>query len=169
MQRQKSADSRTNRDQKNDRGQSAQKADRNSKQDNKSAQKAAQKNQPEQKQSVKNTENQISISVSDAIDALVADASSDDETSVTDIDTITEAISTIVDELTEDDDDGWILLSDVGNVLRKRYPDFDQRNYGFSKMTTFITTLDRFESKKVTEDPQNPKSAVIYIRNKESE
>lgn len=169
LQRQKSADSRTNRDQKNDRGQSAQKADRNSKQDNKSVQKAAQKNQPEQKQSVKNTENQISISVSDAIDALVADASSDDETSVTDIDTIIEAISTIVDELTEDDDDGWILLSDVGNVLRKRYPDFDQRNYGFSKMTTFITTLDRFESKKVTEDPQNPKSAVIYIRNKESE
>lgn len=107
------------------------------------------------------------ISVSEAIDALIADAAvEDNETSVTDIDTIKSAIMTIVDELTEDDDDGWILLSDVGNILRKRYPDFDQRNYGFSKMTTFITSLDMFDSKKVIEDTQNPKSAVIFIKNK---
>ncbi len=109
------------------------------------------------------------ISVSEAIDALIADAAvEDDETSVTDIDTIKSAIMTIVYELTEDDDDGWILLSDVGNILRKRYPDFDQRNYGFSKMTTFITSLDMFDSKKVIEDPQNPKSAVIFIKNKDA-
>ena len=106
------------------------------------------------------------VSALDAVDSLIADAASDDATSVTDIDTITDAISAIVDEMLLDDDDGWVLLSDVGNVLRKRYPDFDQRNYGYSKMTTFITGLDIFETKKVIEDPQNPKSAVIYIRNK---
>lgn len=106
------------------------------------------------------------MSALDAVDSLIADAASDDTTSVTDIDTITDAISAIVDEMMLDDDDGWVLLSDVGGVLRKRYPDFDQRNYGYSKMTTFISGLDIFEMRKVVEDPQNPKSAVIYMRNK---
>ncbi len=110
---------------------------------------------------------QAHITVSDAVNDLIAGVSlDDDETSVTDIDTIKNAIVMIADELAEDDDDGWILLSDVGNVLRKRYPDFDQRNYGFSKMITFITSLDLFDSKKIVEDPQNPKSAVIFVKNK---
>lgn len=113
------------------------------------------------------TDAQAHITVSDAVNDLIAGVSlDDDETSVTDIDTIKNAIVMIADELAEDDDDGWILLSDVGNVLRKRYPDFDQRNYGFSKMITFITSLDLFDSKKIVEDPQNPKSAVIFVKNK---
>lgn len=132
------------------------------------AERARQKS--DKKSPQKSAETPAHITVSDAVNGLIADvASDDDETSVTDIDTIRNALVMIADELAEDDDDGWILLSDVGNVLRKRYPDFDQRNYGFSKMITFITSLDLFESKKIVEDPQNPKSAVIFVKNKTEE
>lgn len=132
------------------------------------AERARQKS--DKKSPQKPAETPAHITVSDAVNGLIADvASDDDETSVTDIDTIRNALVMIADELAEDDDDGWILLSDVGNVLRKRYPDFDQRNYGFSKMITFITSLDLFESKKIVEDPQNPKSAVIFVKNKTEE
>lgn len=151
----------------------AERSEKNSKTDKSDkAEKAEKAERARQKTEKKQTQKSVAetaahITVSDAVNDLIAGVSlDDDETSVTDIDTIKNALVMIADEIAEDDDDGWILLSDVGNVLRKRYPDFDQRNYGFSKMITFITSLDLFDSKKIVEDPQNPKSAVIFVKNK---
>src|SRR5690606_38330971 len=31
------------------------------------------------------------------------------------------------------DDDGWAFLGNLGNLILKKQPDFDPRNYGFSK------------------------------------
>lgn len=39
------------------------------------------------------------------------------------------------------DEDGWAFLGDVGNLLIKKKPDFDPRNYGFEKLTPLIKSL----------------------------
>jgi len=43
------------------------------------------------------------------------------------------------------DEDGYVFLGDLGNLLVKKQPDFDPRNFGFSKLTNLIRALDRFE------------------------
>jgi uncharacterized LabA/DUF88 family protein len=44
------------------------------------------------------------------------------------------------------DDDGWAQLSNVGQLLTKRYPDFDPRTYGYHKLSDIITNLPFFET-----------------------
>ena len=56
---------------------------------------------------------------------------------------VREAIRTIVREIS--DDDGWAMLGEVGNTILKRFPDFDVRNYGFSKLTPFVKSMGIFE------------------------
>jgi uncharacterized LabA/DUF88 family protein/Fe-S-cluster formation regulator IscX/YfhJ len=76
--------------------------------------------------------------------------------------TILEAIKAIVDE--SSDEDGWVYMGEVGTKLSKRYPDFDTRNYGYSKLTPFISSLKLFDidSRKTS----NPNVVYKYIRNK---
>ena len=40
------------------------------------------------------------------------------------------------------DETGWAYLGDVGNLILKKQPDFDPRNYGFTKLTPLIRSLD---------------------------
>ncbi|HPZ51743.1 MAG TPA: NYN domain-containing protein [Clostridia bacterium] len=82
--------------------------------------------------------------------------------SVTSLDVIKDAIKQIVDDTS--DEEGWCPLSDVGNTLLKRYPDFDVRNYGFTKLTPLIKHLNCFEIKSVA---VNENIKLIYIRNTE--
>ena len=56
---------------------------------------------------------------------------------------IIKAIQTIVTEIS--DEDGWAGLGAVGSTLSRRYPDFDTRNYGYSKLTPFIASLNIWE------------------------
>lgn len=46
------------------------------------------------------------------------------------------------------DDEGWIFSAELRNQLDKRFPDFDVRNFGYSKFTPFIESLDLFEVKR---------------------
>lgn len=46
------------------------------------------------------------------------------------------------------DDEGFCHLGALGNQLSKKQPDFDSRNYGFSKLSTMIQAIDRFEMRK---------------------
>lgn len=39
------------------------------------------------------------------------------------------------------DETGWAFLADVGNLIIKKKPDFDPRNYGFPKLTPLIKSL----------------------------
>ncbi len=39
------------------------------------------------------------------------------------------------------DDDGWAFLGDVGNLIVKKKPEFDPRNYGFTKLTPMLKSL----------------------------
>ena len=36
------------------------------------------------------------------------------------------------------DENGWAYLGDVGNLILKKQPDFDPRNFGFPKLTPLI-------------------------------
>ena len=58
------------------------------------------------------------------------------------------AILAIAEETS--DDEGWASVSDIGNILIKRFPDFDVRSYGFKKLTQFVDSLDLFEMRTVT-------------------
>lgn len=62
------------------------------------------------------------------------------------------------------DDSGYAFLADVGNLINKRRPDFDPRNYGFYKLTPLIKSLDGFD---IDERPTaNPSIKHVFIRNK---
>ena len=45
------------------------------------------------------------------------------------------------------DEDGYAYLGDVGTLLLKKQPDFDSRNYGFSKLHKLIDYTKAFETK----------------------
>ncbi|KAA3656783.1 MAG: NYN domain-containing protein [Calditrichaeota bacterium] len=62
------------------------------------------------------------------------------------------------------DDDGWAFLGDVGNLLQKKQPNFDSRNYGFQKLTPLIKSIKKFEIEQ-RESP-NSRFKLIYVRNK---
>ena len=74
--------------------------------------------------------------------------------------TIRRSLRTIVRE--NSDEDNWMMVSQVGNLLDKRYPDFDVRNFGFSKLTPFLESLDLFEIKDLKKDGNS--YAQKYVR-----
>jgi uncharacterized LabA/DUF88 family protein len=71
-------------------------------------------------------------------------------------------ISSTIDDLA--DENGWAFLGDVGNLLLKKQPNFDPRNYGFLKLTPLIKSLSQFEIDKKETDKAGIK--LVYIRNK---
>ncbi|MDP3487613.1 MAG: OST-HTH/LOTUS domain-containing protein, partial [Bacillota bacterium] len=83
--------------------------------------------------------------------------------SMTSVDKLIEVIRTIITEVS--DEDGWAFLGDLGNILNKRYPDFDTRNYGYTKLTPFVASLKRFEIRSTR--TSNPSISLKHIRNKE--
>ena len=54
-----------------------------------------------------------------------------------------ELIAESVEDLCEED--GLAHMGKLGNLLLKKQPDFDPRNYGFSKLSKLIRALDRFQ------------------------
>ena len=68
-----------------------------------------------------------------------------------------------IDEQSEDD--GYILMSDLGLLLPKKYPDFDTRNFGKKKLSELLKAWG-FELKRV-QDPnnkKNPLGLIMYVR-----
>jgi len=63
------------------------------------------------------------------------------------------------------DDDGWALLSAVGENIVKRRPDFDPRSYGCKKLGELVETIDLFEIDKKAQNGSN-KGFTIYIKDK---
>src|SRR4051812_3136385 len=71
-------------------------------------------------------------------------------------------IATSIDDLA--DENGWAFLGDVGNLLLKKQPNFDPRNFGFQKLTPLIKSVPQFEIDKRETDKAGIK--LVYIRNK---
>lgn len=53
-------------------------------------------------------------------------------------------IASLIPDMDEDGD-GWVLVGAIGSRLRNAYPDFDQRTYGFAKLSDLIRATGRFE------------------------
>lgn len=81
---------------------------------------------------------------------------------MTPLETIEQAVLTIVRENSDEDD--WVFIGDIGNMLLKRYPDFDVRNFGFKKLTPFIRSMSCFDIRTV----RHGNSMLVYVKEKES-
>jgi uncharacterized LabA/DUF88 family protein/Fe-S-cluster formation regulator IscX/YfhJ len=64
------------------------------------------------------------------------------------------------------DENGWAFLGDVGNLLLKKQPNFDPRNFGFQKLTSLVNSLSQFEIDKRETEKKGTK--LVFIRNKQS-
>jgi len=63
------------------------------------------------------------------------------------------------------DENGWAFLGDVGNLLMKKQPNFDSRNFGFQKLTHLIKSLSQFEIDR--RETEKGATKLVFIRNKE--
>lgn len=68
-------------------------------------------------------------------------------------------INDIIDKFSDEDD--WIFSGKLGDQLSKRLPDFDVRNYGYSKFTPFIKSLGDYETNTL---PDSNNQKQIYVR-----
>ena len=62
------------------------------------------------------------------------------------------------------DENGWAYLGELGNLLIKRRPDFDPRNYGYEKLLPLIKSLPEFEIDERETGKRNVK--LVYVRAK---
>lgn len=63
------------------------------------------------------------------------------------------------------DDDGWAFLGDVGNLLGRKSPEFDPRNYGFQKLTPMLKSLtDILEIDERESDKKGIKHVFVRLR-----
>ncbi|MCH7774850.1 MAG: NYN domain-containing protein [Bacteroidetes bacterium] len=83
------------------------------------------------------------------------------------IDKITPKVIKLISSTISDlaDDDGWAFLGDVGNLLQKKQPNFDSRNYGFQKLTPLINSINKFEIEQ--RESTKGRFKLIYVKNKE--
>jgi uncharacterized LabA/DUF88 family protein len=66
---------------------------------------------------------------------------------------ISESINDLADE------NGWVFLGDLGNLLAKKQPDFDPRNYGFKKLLLLIKSFDKL----VLDERDTGKNNIIHV------
>ncbi len=62
------------------------------------------------------------------------------------------------------DDSGYVFMGDLGNLIMKKQPDFDPRNFGFYQLTPLVKSMNDFE----IDERKTPNSNVkhVYVRNK---
>jgi uncharacterized LabA/DUF88 family protein len=58
------------------------------------------------------------------------------------------------------DENGWAALGGIGSILSKRSPDFDSRNYGYSKLSGLINGIGLFD----VEERQFGNAKHLYVR-----
>ncbi len=71
-------------------------------------------------------------------------------------DNIVQLISDSLSDLCDisNNSDGGIFMGELGNLILKKQPDFDCRNFGFRSLSALIKSLDRFEVEfRPTTDP----------------
>jgi uncharacterized LabA/DUF88 family protein len=60
-------------------------------------------------------------------------------------------------------EDGWVSLGHLGELIIKRQPDFDPRNYGFKKLSTLIKNMPPFEIQE-RNTGRGSESSSLYVR-----
>ena len=79
---------------------------------------------------------------------------------------ISKKVSRLISDSINDlaDENGWAFLGDLGNLILKKQPDFDPRNYGFKKLVPMIKSFDQFEIDERETGKKN--STLVYVRTK---
>ncbi len=75
---------------------------------------------------------------------------------------VRKTINAIIEQFS--DEDGWLFSGKLGDQLSKRMPEFDVRNYGYTKFTPFVMSLGNYE---VDKRPTAGGPKQIYFRIKE--
>ena len=60
------------------------------------------------------------------------------------------------------DDDGWAALAECGSLIKKQFPDFDPRNYGYPKLSRLIEETKAFDIWR--RSVENSDRKVMYLR-----
>jgi len=66
---------------------------------------------------------------------------------------ITESINDIAEE------DGWVFLGDLGNLILKKQPDFDPRNYGYKKLVPLIRNINKVD----IDERESGKNKITHV------
>ena len=79
----------------------------------------------------------------------------------------TQSVRDLIAQSIEDlaDEDGYAHLGALGNLLIKKQPDFDPRNYGYSKLSKLVAALDDVFELDSRKSP-NGQDTVLLARNK---
>ena len=85
------------------------------------------------------------------------------ETVVAGMKELCESIRQIITQ--NSDEEGWTYLSQIGTMLGRLYPDFDPRNYGYSKLHKLIEDTGMFEE-KVTDSGRGTKHYLFRNKTK---
>ncbi|OQX74118.1 MAG: hypothetical protein B6D59_03565 [Campylobacteraceae bacterium 4484_4] len=62
------------------------------------------------------------------------------------------------------DEDGWAPLAESGSLIKRQFPDFDPRNYGYPKLSKLIEATGLFELKK--EKLPHSGRKILFYRDK---
>lgn len=86
--------------------------------------------------------------------------------SLTPIEEIKEDIRKIVEE--KSDGEGWLLASQLGEIMIKKHPDFDPKHYGHKKLASLLESLG-FVTKKERNpnNTANPNGLEVFVKIKE--
>jgi uncharacterized LabA/DUF88 family protein len=76
-----------------------------------------------------------------------------------------ELIKLIADSINDiAEEDGWVFLGVLGNLILKKQPDFDPRNYGYKKLVDLIKSIEGIE---IDERPTGKKNVShFFVRTK---
>ncbi len=78
-----------------------------------------------------------------------------------------DAVETILSTIHDiGDENGWVFLGELGNLLLKKQPDFDPRNFGFRTLTPLVKSISALEVDE--RDTNNPSIKHIYVRERMS-
>lgn len=61
------------------------------------------------------------------------------------------------------DEEGWVFLGVLGNLILKKQPDFDSRNYGYKKLVDLIKNIPGVE---IDERRTGKNHVAMYVRTK---
>lgn len=71
-------------------------------------------------------------------------------------------ISDSINDIAEED--GWVFLGVLGNLILKKQPDFDPRNYGYKKLVDLIKSIEGIE---IDERPTGRKNVShLFVKTK---
>ena len=82
---------------------------------------------------------------------------------ITNLKSIKATVISLLDE--NSDEDGWMYLSELGNMIQKMYSDFDCRNYGFHKFGKLIESFPELQTRK--DDSSNGITNIVLVKKKE--